>query len=327
MTLLQLSVFYKNLAEMNNAGVSLVSVFETLISAERNPDQNNKIQKIFAHIKMGKPLAYAFTQTNLIPVFDIPIIHSGEKTGNISHVFEVLSKNYEQSSLAEKTIRAGLIKPFFTFAVALFLPSLPDLAANKITFAGYFLRTFGILGAVLVVSYCLYKLFMRSYFDIRLARTRHAFFVKLPFLGNLTKKMALEKFISGLALMLEAGLPIFEALDNAGRNSADIQVFEASQRMISSLKSEKTLPHSFKAESVFTDDIKNSVLLGSESGKLPGFLQRNGQALRTEIFDTIDKISKAIPVIMYWVVTLYVAFVIISSYVGRLNDLNKALQG
>ncbi len=312
---------------MNNAGVSLVSVFETLNSSEKNPGQNNKFQKILAHIKMGKPLAYAFTQTNLIPVFDIPIIHSGEKTGNLSHVFEVLSKNYEQSALAEKTIRGGLIKPFFTFGVALFLPSLPDLAASKITLAGYLLRTFGILGFVLVAGYSLYKLFMRSYFDIRLARSRHAFFVKLPFIGNLTKKMALEKFISGLALMLEAGLPIFEALDNAGRNSADIQVFAASQRIISSLRSEKTLPQSFNAERIFTDDIKKSVLLGSESGKLPGFLQRNGQALRTDIFDTIDKISKAIPVVMYWVVTLYVAYVIISSYVGHINDLNNALQG
>ena len=327
MTLLQLSVFYKNLSQMNNAGVSLVSVFETLNSSEKNPEQNNKFQKILAHIKMGKPLAYAFSQTNLIPVFDIPIIHSGEKTGNLSHVFEVLSKNYEQSALAEKTIRAGLVKPFFTFAVALFLPSLPDLAASKITLAGYLLRTFGILGVVLVAGYSLYKLFMRSYFDIRLARTRHAFFVKLPLIGNLTKKMALEKFISGLALMLEAGLPIFEALDNAGRNSADIQVFAASQRIISSLRSEKTLPQSFNAERIFTDDIKKSVLLGSESGKLPGFLQRNGQALRTEVFDTIDKLSKAIPVVMYWVVTLYVAYVIISSYVGHINDLNNALQG
>lgn len=73
LTLLQLSVFFKNLAEMNNAGVSLASVFETLISAEWNPDQNNKIQKIFAHIKMGKPLAYAFTQTNLIPYSISPL--------------------------------------------------------------------------------------------------------------------------------------------------------------------------------------------------------------------------------------------------------------
>ena len=168
---------------------------------------------------------------------------------------------------------------------------------------------------------------MRSYFNIKLARIRHNIFVKLPFIGTLTKTMALEKFTSALALMLESGLPIFEALNHAGKSSADINIFNASQRIIQKINSEKTLPQAFQTESVFSDAIKNSILLGTESGKIPGFLQRTSLAIKTEIFDSIEKISKAIPVIIYWFVTFYIAFVIIGTYVDHINELNKVLEG
>ncbi len=327
MTLLQLSVFYKDLAEMNNAGIGFISLFETIKSSEKDSEQKNKFQIIIDQIKLGKPLTHAFKQSRLLPVFDLPIILSGEKSGNLSFVFEILSGNYQQSALAEKTILKGLVLPYVTLAVALFLPTLPALVAGKISLASYLLKSLGILGLLLLLTYYLYLLYMRSCFDIRLARIRHNIFVELPFLGNLTKKMALEKFTSTLALMLESGLPILEALDHAGKSSADINIFQAAQRIIQKINSGKTLPLAFQTESVFSDNIKKSILLGAESGKTPAFLKRTSLAIRTEVFDSVEKISKAIPVIIYWFVTLYVVFIIISSFVGRINEINKVLGG
>ncbi|MGZ3691406.1 MAG: type II secretion system F family protein [Pseudobdellovibrio sp.] len=325
MKLLELSLFYNNLSEMLQAGVSMDSTFESILKSSRNPEVQPKINYIIRQIKKGEPLTPALKNSKLVPVFDIPVINAGEKSGNLTHVFNILSKNYQQAADSEKNIRSGLMTPFFTFGAALFLPSFPDLFTGKITLAHYLLKNLGILGIILAAAYVGYQHFMNSYYDLDKARLRHKILSALPYFDQLSRKISLEKFCSSLALMLEAGIPVFEALHLAGQTSADDQLDIAAQRIVVELKKGRNLSSAFQNEKIFSDDIVSSVALGAESGKLPHFLGRSAQQLKTQVSQSIEKVSKAIPKIIYWAVMLYVAWTIVQFYTARINTLNEII--
>ena len=158
---------------MLHAGVSMDSTFESILKSSGNPELKPKISYIVRQIKKGDTLSSTLKNSRLVPVFDIPIIDAGEKSGNLTNVFSILSKNYQQAADSEKTIRSGLMTPFFTFASALFLPTFPDLFLGKVTLTHYLIKNLGILGALIAVAYVGYQHFMDSYYILSKARLRH----------------------------------------------------------------------------------------------------------------------------------------------------------
>jgi type II secretory pathway component PulF len=326
MNLSELSLFYQNITELYGAGMNGAAIFETLMTSEKDTELRQKFRSIVLAIKKGKTLTEALRSSGLVPVNDLPMIHSGEKSGKLLQIFESLSKSYSSSAMAQKNILGGLVKPFFSLLIALFLPPLPDLILGKMKLATYLWHSLGIMAGVMLVFYFLYDMYMKSLFNIDLARTRHNIFSSLPFLSTLSKKMALEKFVSSLSLMLDSGIPIFEALELSGRSSPDTHIQSAATRVVGSLKAGRNLPQAFKPENVFTDDIKKSILIGNESGKLPEALQRSADRLKIEVDSLIKKISKTIPVMVYWLVSIYIAFIVISSNAAHMKELDQALK-
>jgi type IV pilus assembly protein PilC len=308
---------------MQSAGVGLVSFFETQRNSEKDQRKKKALHYVAENLKKGFPLSKTLERSGLLPVFDIPIIESGEKSGNLTRVCDILSKNYELSNQALKTVRGGLTKPFFTFTAALFLPSFPDLFLGKVTLVEYISKNLSIMAVAIIITVVIYRYFMLAYYTLEAARTKHLILSSLPYLSGLERKMVLEKFCSSLSLMLEAGLPILEALALAGKTSADPEIQFASQRIIKNLKSGVSLPKSFASEAIFTEEIKNSILLGNESGKVPHFLGRSASLLKKDINSGIEKISKVIPVIVYCFVIIFVAWTIISFNINRINEIDS----
>lgn len=325
MTLHQLSLFYNNLSIMLNAGVGLADHFQTLAATEKNPEAKQKLRQVAERLKKGEEASVVFGRNRLVPVFDIPLIQAGEKSGRLVQVFKSLSTHYELGAAGEKSIRSGLNVPFFVFALALFVPSFPDLFLGRITLKAYLLKNFIILMIVLAVIAYLFSLHLKSYYDLELAKQRYRLTRRIPFLNTLAKNSALEKFCSSLELMLETGVPIVDSLKLAGGTSPDEQIQLASRRIAGEIKGGKSLPAAFQMEPVFTDDIRNSIVLGSQSGELPAFLRRSAQQLQQEIGRAMAAVSKYAPMVIYWVVMLYVGWTIISLYVGNMMELSKML--
>lgn len=323
MTLKELSQFYKNLAEMHSAGINFLSFFESLNSIEKNAPRQLQFRYIIDSLRKGKPLCEALQKTRLVPVFDLPVLQSAEKSGQLLLAFENLSKKYQSGAQAEKTIWTGLMSPFFTLTAALFILPFADFFTGKIAWTGYFLRSFVPLGITIAVVCFFYQINRKAYYDLSLAQKRHNVLLKIPYLSSLSQKIALEKFTISLSFMLDAGLTAFEALEYAGQNSADKNLYKSAKNILQMLKSGNTLAQAFDRNNSFSADVINSIKLGAESGKLPAFLLRTSEKINSEINERIQKLSKLIPLIIYWLVSFYIAWQIIVFYTGHLNQLNK----
>ena len=312
---------------MLNAGVGLQKQIETMRTSERDDHRKRQYTHILDQIRQGKSLTQAFRKTQMIPVFDLPIIETGEKSGQLPRVCEILSKSYQLNADAEKKIRRGLNYPFFLFGASVFVPNFPKLFLGTITLPQYLFQCIGTIGIAVVIALVIYNFIMRSYFDLELAKLKYQIFIKIPLLHYIANRSAQERFCRSLAMMLYAGLPILEALSLAGQTSPDGQITLASRRIIAEIKSGKNLPQSFRGESVFNEDIQNSVMIGAESGNIPELLERSADALKKNVDEAIDKITFVLPQVIYWIALIGVAVNIISLYAGSVMTLTNMMSG
>lgn len=323
MNLRELAFFYHNLVVGFNAGLSLAKSFESLATTEKDPLRKKKARYVAEAIKRGDSLSTALKASAFVPLLDLPIIEVGEKTGKLSYVFQLLQKNYEVSADAERTIRSGLVMPAFIFVTAVFLPSVPELFTAKITLTAYLTKNLSILFVVFGAARLCHYLFLKSYYDEDWAQRRQALFKTVPVLRNLSSLMATEKFTTALELNLHVGQTMFDALKIAGHASGDYDINLASRRIISEVKSGKTLTSAFAAESVISEAVKSCIELGTESGETPRLLNEAAQRMKTDIHSAIVAFSGALPLFIYWLAITFAGLSILGLYIKSFFSLIK----
>jgi type IV pilus assembly protein PilC len=325
MNFAELSQFYQNLASLDQAGINYLKAFESLKRGERNIERQTQFQFMINHLTRNRPLSEGFRHLKLTPVFDIPLIKAAEDSGRLVETFKTLSKKYADAHASEKEIRGKLLQPFFTLVVALFAPKFPDLFSEKITLGRYLRISLWPLAVLLFGIYYLYRMWMRSFYDLTVATSWHKMMSFIPFLKGLSEKIALQRFSSALAMMLESGLDVFESLKQAANSSADPKIKRGTEKMTGMIRQGKDIGYVFQTVPAFPSDLVNAVSLGAESGKLPEFLNRYSDGLKEEIHRRIQVLTKIIPAVLFGLVTIYVLITIVAFYKGHLDEAMKVL--
>lgn len=321
----ELGRFYSNLATMDDAGLTYLNVFESFKKTEKDPDQIYKIQFMISHLTKNRPLVEGLRYAKYVPVFDIPLIKAAEDSGRLVEVFRILSKKYNEAADSEKQVRGGLIQPGITLIVALFVPSFPDLFLQKITLAAYLKNSLGWLVVIAGGFYGFYYAWMRSFYDLKMAQSLFQVLSYIPFMRGLNQKIALEKFVTGLAMMLDSGMDLFESLNQSARCASDPKIAAAVAQFIPMIKSGVDIAKVFQTEKHFPHELVNAIGLGADSGKLPEFLRVYGQRLNEEINSKIKVLTKVIPVLIYIGVTFYIAYRVVRMYTGHLDEAMKVI--
>ncbi len=322
MSFAQLSLFYKNFAELYSAGIDVASTTEALQQRSSGND-SQVLYSVSQNLRKGRSLHQSFRTARCVPINDLPLVKAAEDSGRIVDVFKNLSQKHADTYESIKKIRQSLLKPYFTFAAALMFPGVPDLFAQKITLAHYLRNSLGILALVTAVGVITYNYWIQSYFDLQKARTLHQTMDSLPFFKKLNAKMAFEKFASTLGFMLDSGIDFFEALKQSGQCSANPKIQRAIERIIPKIQTGTDLQKAFNTEKIFPVDLVSAISLGSQAGKLPEFLKRYADRIKSENDSTIQTWVKIFPVVVYWLVIGQIVYGIVEFYSGYLDQALK----
>lgn len=322
MSFAQLSLFYKNFAELYSAGIDVASTTEALQQRSSGHD-SQVLHSVSQNLRKGRSLHQSFRAAQCVPVNDLPLVKAAEDSGRIVDVFKNLSQKHSDTHESIKKIRLSLMKPYFTFAAALMFPGVTDLFSEKITLAHYLRNSLGVLVLITAVFIIIYNYWVQSYFDLQKARTLHEIMNSLPFFRKLNSKMAFEKFATTLGFMLDSGIDFFEALKQSGQCSANPKLQKAIERIIPKIQSGVETQRAFQAEKLFPVDLTSAISLGSQAGKLPEFLKRYADRIKSENESTIQTMVKVFPVVLYWLVIGQIVYSIVGFYSGYLDQALK----
>ncbi len=313
------SLFYYSIANMLDAGASLVSAmrqdfprrFKRIVSA------------LYVAIDAGHNLSSAMAEHPVFSHFECMLVSVGEHSGMMPQVLRTLAEWFENKNRIEKNILIGLVYPLLVYYVAGPLLCIIEVVTHQMEGIGFSLAKLILWWAAPIVIFFLWKIISPV---LRRNAITGAILDNLPFFGKLQFASETASFMRAFGMCLNAGMGIY----NAMRLSCNVCINERYRDhylQIAQLVNEQGVTFSKAFSHLMTaressSNILSFIKMGEETGTLPEQCIRLATLYQEEYAHRITIFSKLLPVAVYLVIAVFLAFKIISIYASYINILN-----
>lgn len=226
----ELSALCWQMAQLGKAGVPWSECAALLLEDSQPPRLRAALERLREPLSMGEPLSAAMEQAGDYPPYLLRMVAIGQAAGRLDRVLSALSDYYRREAAILDAIRravtypavmAALIALVFLVLVARVLPVFSRVFAQM--GAGLSPAAAALLGSGSGVKYAAYALaallLLGAAALILLFRGERG--LRLLGRGKAAEAIARGRFTSAMALMLQSGLPMDEALDRTGQLLSD----------------------------------------------------------------------------------------------------------
>ena len=140
--------------------------------------------------------------------------------------------------------------------------------------------------------------------------------------GNIRRENFLIQFSSGLALLLEYGVPILNAMDILERGVENLYLRQKIGNIKKNLKKGSELWKATENENIFPLTFISMLRVGEESGKVPRLLNGIFFYYEGEVERKVDQIIKLIEPAMILVLAIVVGFVVLAIAIPMFDLVN-----
>lgn len=327
-----LAIFAKQMAGLINAGLPLMRTLAILIEQSDDKRLQPALAAVHADVETGSSLSGAMSRhPDVFPPLLLSIIRVGETGGFLGAALESVAENYRKEAELHNKVRSATTYPIvvlvvavlgvlamITFVVPIFenmfegmgsqlpLPTLVLVAASRNM--AWLLPLLGVgLGAAWIW-------WVRNKDADRVRRIIDPVKLKLPIFGKLVTKMAVARFSRNLSMMLEAGVPIMQALAIVAQASNNYKVEQAIHEVQESIRHGKSFAVPLAKAAVFPPMVPQMVSVGEESGTLSEMLSSIADFYEDEVETATEQLSAMIEPILIVGLGVLIGGMVISLY-------------
>lgn len=339
-TLKELALFTKQFSLMIENGINIISALKLLQRGQKKQTFSSIIKSISLEVERGSTLHEALEP--FPKVFDelyIAMIRAGEKSGQLDVIMKQLVSYIEKSIKIRSQIKSAMTYPIIIVAVALIVISLL-LAFVVPTFAKQFKDSgmelpgptqivvsmsdfmtnnwlgiiLGAMGMIAALKYWIDTDEGRKVFD--------NFLLKAPILGDVMTKIAIGRFCSTMATMLNSGVSILESLNICAGASGNKTI----EAFVYTVKDEIEKGGNFytplEESSLFPPLVSSMVEVGESTGKLDETLQKITDIYEDEVDTAIETMTSMIEPLMIVIIGTIVGFIVLAMYLPVFDMAN-----
>lgn len=335
-------MFARNLSEMVGAGVSLVRGIEVSSRQTRNKKFKKILNRLGEGIRQGKTLSGVMEEYPSVfsPLFR-SMVRAGETSGKLEESLKLIAQQLNNDYELRRKIKGAFMYPLIIVGVMILVgvlmmiyvvPTLIStfqeleidlpLSTRIIIGISDFLVTRGIFAFVVAGGlFFAGAFFFRSVFGRFLM---DAFFLKFPLIGGLTKEINSARTARTLSSLIDAGIPIVEALsitEDVVQNSYFKNVLRAARDEI-----QKGNPISsvFVAHGhLYPVLMGEMVQVGEETGKLSTMLFHVAEFYEGEIAAQTKDLSTVIEPVLMVIIGFVVGFFALSMITPLYSSLGN----
>jgi general secretion pathway protein F len=329
------------LAVLLGADLTLDRALAVVTDNMLRPAEKAAFAALHQRVKEGAPLSRAMAEAKaLFPPMASAMAEAGEANGRLDVALTRLAETLERGEALRRTVAAAMVYPalLMVIAVAVILtmllwvvPQFEGLfsdAGAQLPFMtrmvmgiSHAVRQYGLAGLGLGV--------VAGFLAVRWARspaTRGTFdrwALGLPQIGPITAASELGRYARVLGSLVEAGVPLPEALAIARRSLVNTHLAAAAGRVAASVNQGAGLTASLSAEGVFPRAALSFVRTGEETARLGLMLNRLADMLDQDLRGRIDGLIAVLTPLITVLMGAIVATVIASIMTAILgfNDL------
>lgn len=303
---------FSQLAAMERAGLPLLQALATVqLPAALAPAMAHWRRQL----EQGRELASAGQLCGLLSPLDASLIRAAQASGCLATLLQRLTQRYEQQARQRAALKSRLLMPLAVLVLALFIQPLPALVGGQLTPAGYLWHCLQPLFALALIYGLGRWLWQRNERDPEgQGALLGAVLARLPLLGDFYLRSNLRDFFATLGLLLEAGLPMLDALPRAcatlRSRPVRLQLESLAQRIEAGQSLAQALaPLQFPGRAVALGLIGT----GEASGSLPASLQRYAASETARLDSFREQLALWLPRLFYAAVLLWMAQGILGS--------------
>jgi type IV pilus assembly protein PilC len=303
--------FTRQLATMLEGGVPLTRSLEQLAKSEK-PVFKNIIIQVAEDIGIGHTFSDAIAKhPGAFSNMFVAVVRSGEVAGALTEVLDQMATYMENIEAMKSKIRAAMRYPVFIagFVVVLVIGILwklvptfenvySSLGGNLpkptqiLVFASTLIRTrMPFVVAFIILSIVGLKVGMTNQ-KFKYLFDKH--FFKFPVFGGIIRKNIFATFCRTMALLMDAGTPILEAIQIAGAVVNNSFYAQALEEVYGNLRQGELLSKSLEKTGQFPVLVTQLVSTGEESGKVDELLRKAAEFYEREIRNVVDSLASII---------------------------------
>lgn len=333
----------RSLATLLNAGIALDRALEMCRDLERAGRRRAVLDALLQSVREGEGFAEALdAHPKVFNGFYRNMARAGEAGASLDSVMIRLADYLEQSHKMAATVRSALIYPAFLIAAALaavlilltvvvptFEPMFEDAGAvlptsTAIVIAtGRFFETYWWAVAAGVVGLCATAATVNANPKGRL--WWHGLMLKIPLLGGVWLKSAVAGIARTLAVLLENGVALPQAMLLAQGVARNERIAEEVARVAGDVQLGKGLSGPLKTGTLFPALAIQLIQVGEESGKLEPTMHKLADIYEDETKTALERLVSLLVPILTLTIGVLIAF-IVSSILFALFSINELVR-
>jgi general secretion pathway protein F len=304
---------FGQLATMEEAGLPFDKVLE-IVHLPRN--EHARLKATRKWIRLGVGIAEAGRRSGLFTPLEASLVRAATLSGSPARTYRLIADQCARRAVRMKVMKSRMIPPAVMIAVWIILRPVPNLVTGSVALSGYLMKYLLPWIGVGAIAHLLVDLLRRrqsggqSSWEIRL----HGVIPLVPLFGPMEVRRNLRDFFDSLGLLLEAGVPILEAvpiaLDTVRNQAVKSQLGQIKPR----IEAGASFWQAVAGLSLFgRTQAYELIRTGEASGALPRTLLRYSAAESVAIDRFDDLVAEWIPRIAYTSTAVLVGYGLIHS--------------
>jgi len=327
-----ISVFFRQLSTMINAGVPLVQCFEMAEKGTEKKALVKLLTEVRQNLEGGNPLGE--TMRKFPKEFDrltCALVEAGEQGGILDTILLRLCVYKEKALSLKAKIKSAMVYPIAILAVSFIVTSIlmifvipvfsdmfSDLGAElpgptRITmmisdmFVEYW---YVVVGAPMALIFSIRAIYQTPNGRYQLDKLLLA----LPILGDVLRKASVARFCRTFATLTAAGVPILEALDTVAETAGNVVIEEVILSSKDSISQGQTLTAPLEASKIFPLMVTQMISIGEQTGSLEDMLAKIADFYEEEVDTAVDNMTQLMEPLIMSFLGVVIGGLVISMY-------------
>lgn len=318
----------RQMSTLFEAQVSALRVFRLLAAESEKPILRKTLSAVADDLQGGSSIAKALAKhPKVFSEFYVSMVRAGEEAGKLdqtlAYLADYLDRSYEVTTKAKNAMiyPAFVIVVFIGVMVLMLTKIIPNITqilkesgqdipiyTKVVIFLSDFLVNYGLflLLGVIAGAAVLWK--MTRTLSGRFALSQ--FKLKVPYVGNLYKKLYLSRIADNLNTMLVSAIPIIKSLEITSSVVGDEVYKEILLEATDQVKGGSTLSDALSRHPEIPSIMVQMTKVGEESGELGNILKTLAKFYQREVTNAVDTLIGMIEPVMIIALAVGVGFLL-----------------
>jgi len=324
-------VLYSQLETLLTSGLDIQAALELIEHSFKKKKDRKKIASLRAAVVSGSSLSESMEKDGHFSIYEQYSIQIGEETGRLTAILKDLSAFFEKTLSYKRQLTGALAYPIFVLTFSMlavlfllrylvpmfsgiysrFKQELPWLTQVVV----YLSELIGVLIPYLFVGFALvisFAYWQRK--ELWFKKTAGWIMMRIPLFGNIIQKIYLTRFCQAMALLLQSGVPLLNAIKLVRQMIDFYPISHSLEETEKKILQGAQLHDVLKNYKFYPPQALALIKVGEESGKLYLMFERLSVTYSEEVDQQTTVIGSLIEPVLILVLGCVVAVILVAMY-------------